>query len=89
MSEKKQKQKHHIECLAGSSLQEQTDCFEKAMEKLEDEDFEIVDDGCIQLVQRLRYNNITARIDYNDGLEVLAKLGLFLNENWPEKKADG
>ncbi len=81
MSEKKKKRKIHLECLEGSTLNEQTEAFENAIQKLDDADFEKVDESCIRIVKRLRYNSIQSKIDYNDGLELLAKLGMFLAED--------
>lgn len=60
-------------------LKQQIDAAESALEKLDEIDFEKVDDACRKLVGRLQYANIKYRITYNDGLEILAKLGMFLS----------
>ncbi len=60
-------------------LAEQIDAVESTLAKLEDKEFEIIDAACKKIVPRLRYANIKQRIEYNDGLELLAKLGIFLS----------
>ena len=89
MSEKKQKPNLHLDCLEGISLRDQSECFDNAMAELDDPDFEKIDVICTKLMQRLQYNNIRAIITYEDAREILAKLGMYLNEVYPEKKSDG
>jgi hypothetical protein len=81
MNGKKKKISKNLDCFSGSSLDEQKACFESTIEKLEDEDFMIIDAACQKIVTRLRYANIKQRIEYADGLELLAKLGVFLSLN--------
>jgi len=68
-----------LDRLLEAPLAKQSAAFESALEKLDDEDFEIIDALCRKIVKRLQYNNIKARIEYADGLELLAKLGVFLS----------
>lgn len=60
-------------------LNQQVAAAESIMEKLEEEEFEVIDALCRKIVKRLQYNNIRAKIEYNDGLEILVKLGIFLS----------
>lgn len=68
-----------LESLLEAPLADQAQCFESALEKLSDEDLAIIDELCRKIVTRLQYNNIKRRIEYADGLEILAKLGVFLS----------
>lgn len=81
MNEKKRKQRINSDYdnFLLSSKSQQTRSYGAALENLDDEDFDKVDDACKVLVGRLQYANITSRITYNDGLEILAKLGMFLS----------
>jgi hypothetical protein len=60
-------------------LNQQVAAAESMLEKMEEEEFEIIDALCRRIVKRLQYNNIRARIEYSDGLELLVKLGIFLS----------
>lgn len=60
-------------------LNQQIAAAESIMEKMEEEEFELIDALCRKIVKRMQYNNIRARIEYSDALELLVKLGIFLS----------
>lgn len=60
-------------------LNQQVAAAESIMEKMEEEEFELIDALCRKIVKRMQYNNIRARIEYSDALELLVKLGIFLS----------
>ena len=70
-----------LESLMKAPLADQAQCFESTLEKLDEDDLAMIDELCKKIVIRLRYANIKRRIDYADGLELLAKLGIFLSLN--------
>ena len=62
-----------------SHLNQQVAAAESILEKLEVEEFEMIDALCRKVVKRMQYNNTRAKIEYKDGLELLVKLGIFLS----------
>ena len=60
-------------------LNEQVAAAESMLEKMDIDEFVIIDALCRKIVKRLQYNNIRAKIEYKDGLELLVKLGIFLS----------
>jgi hypothetical protein len=81
MNEKKQKILKDLELFEISSLKEQAAAYVSTLEKAEDGDYLLIDKVCTLIVKRMRYSNPKAKIEYEDGLEVLAKLGLFVSLN--------
>lgn len=81
MNEKKRKQKlsSDLDCFSISTLSEQTQSYEDALDKLDEKDMQMIDAACTKLLGRLQYANIKSQLTYKDGLEVLAKLGMFLS----------
>lgn len=81
MNEKKRKQKLNsdLDNFLLSTKSEQVRSYEAALDKLVGKEFEKIDDACLDIIGRLQYANVTSRISYNDGLEILAKLGMFLS----------
>ena len=92
MNEKKRKKKliTDLDNFLLSPRSQQTRSYGAALENLDEEDFERIDDACTKLVTRLQYANLASRtrITYNDGLEILAKLGMFLSLVDPNNKDD-
>jgi len=62
-----------------SHLNQQVAAAESILEKLDVEQFEMIDALCRKVVKRMQYNNTRAKIEYKDGLELLVKLGIFLS----------
>jgi len=80
MNEKKRKQKLNsdLDNFLLSTKSEQVRSYGAALEKMGEKDFEKIDAACTRLISHIQYANITTRVNYNDGLEILAKLGMFL-----------
>jgi hypothetical protein len=67
-------------------LNKQNVIIESTLGKLDDDEFAIIDILCRKIVKKLQYNNIRSRVEYSDGMEILAKLGMFLSLNTKDNK---